>query len=233
MLEGLSLPDMVGAFLGFTFTVLVFTYIIGDNPFFRFTVYMFIGVAAGYTAVVVFYNVILYQLVLPLVEAKGLAFSLLVPLILGIWLVVTKASPQLTRWGNPVMAYLVGAGAAIAIGGAVLGTIFPQVAATTNLFDLEAARGSGANLLGWIVKGIIILGGTVTTLVYFHFGVRPVADQAPRRLPWIEAMASVGQIFIIITLGAIFAGVYAAALTALIERMQYAVNLLLPLIPFR
>ena len=44
------------------------------------------------------------------------------------------------------------------------------------------------------------------------------------RLRLIEFCASVGRIFIGITLGTIFAGVYAAALTALIERISALIN---------
>jgi uncharacterized membrane protein len=60
----------------------------------------------------------------------------------------------------------------------------------------------------------------ITSLAYFHFGARPQADGSMRRMGLIEIIAWVGRIFIGITLGAIFAGVYAAALTALIERIS-------------
>ena len=38
------------------------------------------------------------------------------------------------------MAYLVGVGAAVAIGGAVLGTLLPQISATFDNFDLKSAQ---------------------------------------------------------------------------------------------
>lgn len=105
--------DTIGAVVGFVLTLLVFSYIFGDNFLFRLTTHVFIGVAAGYAAVLVVYNVILPQ-----------KFSLqqdelvrwLPPLIFGL-LMLTKLSPRFSRFGNPVLAYLVGAGAAAAIGG--------------------------------------------------------------------------------------------------------------------
>jgi hypothetical protein len=45
-----------------------------------------------------------------------------------------------------------------------------------------------------------------------------------RRLGLIEALAWGGRVFIGIALGAVFAGVYAAALTALIERISSLIN---------
>lgn len=227
-----NLPDLVGMLLGFALTVMVFSYILGDNPFFRFALYVFVGVASGYAAVLVFYDVILYQLILPLVDTGGLSIVVWVPLLAGIWLIVTKVSPRLNRLGNPVMAFLVGAGAAVIIGGAVLGTLLPQIDATAGLFDLQVDVENGGSIITALLYGLVILVGVITSLAFFHFGVRTKADQAPpQRLPWIESLAKIGQIFIVITLGVIFAGVYMASLTALIERVQFVINLFLPLLP--
>ncbi|HMN62218.1 MAG TPA: hypothetical protein PJ988_17755, partial [Anaerolinea sp.] len=52
------------------------------------------------------------------------------------------------------------------------------------------------------------------------------AVQPARRSPVVESLALVGQVFIGITLGAIFAGVYAAALTALLDRIQFVLTVI-------
>src|SRR3989304_6088146 len=74
-------------------------------------------------------------------------------------------SPRSPHIGSPAMAFLVGAGAAVAIGGAVIGTLAPQVFATINSFDIRAS----ADLI-LAFNGAVILIGVVTTLAYFHFG---------------------------------------------------------------
>ena len=72
--------------------------------------------------------------------------------------------------------------------------------------------------------GVTLL-GTLATLAYFHFGARlRNPGQTPIRAAWIEEIAGVGKLFIAITLGAIFAGVYAAAMAALVERMDAMVQ---------
>ncbi len=229
----MNLADLVGALLGFVFTILVFTYLLGDNFLFRVTIYIFIGVAAAFVAAVALYNVILYQVLFPLVQSPLSSLRLVPPLVLGVWLLVSKSSTRLVRWGNPVMAFLVGAGAATAIGGAVMGTLFPQVGATMNLFDWFNAPSSETNLLPFLAKGAFILVGVLTTLIYFHFGTHTATDQPSQRPAWIEALAQAGQFFIAIALGMLFAGVYASALTALIERLRFLVDfirqLLIPL----
>lgn len=208
MPDWVKLAEPLGTIIGFVLTLMVFSYIFGDNALFRLATHIFIGVAAGYAAVLVVYNVIFPVLVKP----GNAMIRLGPPLILGVWL-LTKTSSRLSRLGNPVAAYLVGVGSAAAISGSLLGTIFPLVDQSTRVLT--------GTLWNVIVNGSIILVGTLTTLVYFHYGARPTASGATRRETGIEIVSLVGQVFIAITLGAIFAGVYLAVLSAFIERAKF------------
>ena len=207
---------MVGALVGFLLTLMVVSYVLEDNALFRVAIHLFIGVASGFAAVLVIYNVIVYQIIFPLREGNlDKIYLLLPPVILGIWLLV-KSSPRLASIGNPVAAFLVGIGAAAALGGAVTGTIFPQVKASIDLAQ------PGANLL----TGGLILFGTVATLAYFHFFIPTRGDQPAQRPQWLDVIAKIGRGFIAVTFGALFAGVYLAALAALIERVSTIWNLI-------
>ena len=62
--------DWIGAFLGFVLTLLIFSYLIGDNPLFRITVHIFIGVSAGFAAVIAIENIILPRLIDPLFSSN-------------------------------------------------------------------------------------------------------------------------------------------------------------------
>jgi len=226
----LNLADLSGILIGFFFTLLVFSYILGDNPLFRLTLHLFIGVTAGYAAMVAIYSVILPRLAVPLLSNNtGEQLLTLIPLLLSI-LLLTKIVPQLSRLGNVSMAFLVGVGAASAIGGAVTGTLFPQTTASINLFDLQAIQTSGRNLWFQLVNSLIILIGTITTLAYFHFGTQARLNKVANRRAGIESLGQIGQLFIAITFGVLFAGVYSAALSALIERLTFIVDFLKPLL---
>jgi hypothetical protein len=229
-----TLFDLLGALLGFGLTLVVFSYVLGDNFLFRVAIHAFIGVAAGFAVVSIFYNVLLPQLFEPLISGDSLERLLaLIPLILGLFL-LARFSQRFAVLSSPVLAFLVGVGAAAAVGGAVIGTLFPQVGASVNTFDLLAVpAGSSdylARLVGKFGNASIMLVGTLATLIYFHFGVRSTHTLVTKRPPWIEAIAWVGQVFIALTLGTIFAGVYAAALAALIERSNFLINLIFSLI---
>ncbi len=225
-LTSVSFPDLLGAVIGFALTLMVFSYIIGDNIFFRVAIYIFIGVAAGYAAVVAWYSVIWPQLLEPLLFGiQNDRLYILFPLVMGI-LLLFKLSPRLTRIGNPAIAYLIGVGVAVAVGGAVIGTIFPLINATFQLFDFSAAL-NGVSWLINLIKAVIILVGTITTLLYFHFGVRSKSEPDLEKPRWAVILNWIGQIFIGTSLGVIFAGVFSASLTALIERTTYVVNFML------
>ena len=210
-------PELLMTVIGFVLTLLVFSYLLGDNPFFRFVSALFVGVMLGYFTVIILYQVILPKLVAPLYQGNLLT---LIPAVLS-GLLLLKLSPRLAPLGNTSMAVLVGVGAAVAVGGAVLGTLFGQVKGATMLQG-------GAQWVSLAGAGLFLL-GTISSLVYFHFSARKNARNEVKR-PWLVSIfAWIGKFFIAVTLGAVFAGVLTSAVTALVERTGFlleAVSLL-------
>ena len=213
--------EFLSAVIGLVLTLMVFSYLIGDNPLFRFAVYLFIGSASGYAAAVVWHYVITPKLFEPLTDPAQLLL-LIVPLILSISL-LAKLSPRISWIGNFAMAVLVGVGAATAIGGALIGTLIPQALASMEGLNFRTAT-SGSGAFFKLIEGGVMLTGTVVTLVYFQFGAKRTPDGSLKRNPIIELLAWLGRIFIAITFGVLFAGVYMTALTAMIERWSSVIN---------
>ena len=56
--------DVLWLFISFVLTLLIFSYIFGDNPLFRLASYAFVGVSAGYLLVTVIYQVLVFELFL-------------------------------------------------------------------------------------------------------------------------------------------------------------------------
>lgn len=211
--------EVISAIVGLTLTLMIFSYLIGDNPLFRVAVYVFIGSASGYAAAVVWHYVLTPKLFEPLTDPAQLLL-LVVPLILSISL-LAKLSPRISWIGNFAMAVLVGVGAATAIGGALVGTLIPQAMAAMDGLNFRAATGSA---FFSVIEGAVMLIGTVLTLVYFQFAAKRAPDGSVKRNSIVEILAFLGRIFISITLGVLFAGVYMAALTAMIERLSSVIN---------
>jgi hypothetical protein len=214
--------DLVTGLLSFLLTLMVLSYLIGDNPAFRVAIYLFIGVSAGYAAAVAWNQVLMPRLFLPLLNGGWTNLLLLVPLVLGV-LMFAKLSPRTAALGSPSLAIIIGVGAAVAVGGALLGTLFPQTMAVVNEFDLPALSNGWGKWLGVFGEASLMLVGTVSTLVYFQFSAKP-GPGTPQRGKLVNAISLVGQVFVAITFGVLFAGALAAALTALIERIDFLVG---------
>src|SRR5450756_739725 len=158
--------DVVWSLISFVVTLFIFSYIFGDNLLFRLASYAFVGVAAGYAVVVVIGQVLWPKLLQPLLAGNML---MLVPLLLGLSLLL-KLSSRYSRLGMLPMAYLVGVAAAVAIGGAVFGTLLGQTKGAIQDFDFSNPGADGPIVQA--VEAALVLVGTICTLVYFQFGAR-------------------------------------------------------------
>lgn len=228
-----DLLTQIGVFAAASLTLITLSYAFGDHSIFRVVLYIFIGVAAGYAGAVAIEDVVLPQLVFPILDTWngvlqiGLA-DLIVRIVLS-GLLLLKLSPRAARFGNPVTALLAGVGAALAIAGAVQGTILPQVGAAASTFDVAAfdlalQGGYYGENIQIIFDGLILLLATVGTLAYFHFGAQARGKQEPLRNIAVDGLAWIGRIFIAITLATLFAGALQAALSALIERLSFLIE---------
>jgi hypothetical protein len=211
--------ELLSMLVSFFITVLILSYLIGDNPLFRAAIFVFVGVSAGYVASVACYQVLWPSLIRPIFSGSISQIALqAIPLLLSA-LLLMKVSPKLSKIGQPAMAYIIGVGAAVAVGGAVLGTIFPQINTTITGFDDSLAVALGVSPALMFVNSALILMGVVGTLAYFQFGGRKMDDGSVKRNILTEIFAWIGRVYIAVTFGVLFAGVYLAAMTALIERV--------------
>ena len=109
--------EYLSAVAGFLLTLMIFSYLIGDNPLFRIALYIFIGVASGYAATVVWHYVLLPKLFQPLQTGDPNQLLLAIILLFFCISLLAKLAPRISWIGNFAMAILVGVGAAAAVGG--------------------------------------------------------------------------------------------------------------------
>ena len=221
-------PELGTSLLGIFFTLAIFSYLIGDNPLLRLTLNLFVGATAGYLVYVV-YRMVVSPWVL---ERFGLGnwsdrLLAIVPLFLGMILLVKTTgvfAPRLSRFSALALAFMIGVGSAVAIGGTLLGTLLPQAWGLIQLFERDTLLREWQRgllpLAGYVGNGGMLLLGALTTLLAFHYGKEIGLGQAQmpnRLLPWIT---TVGKFFVAAALGVIFAGIYQTGLTALVERLD-------------
>src|SRR5689334_24795436 len=102
---------------GLIFTLMIFSYVIGDNFLFRLALYIFTGVSAGYIASVSWQQVLWPKLFLPLLSGSPEQFLRLIVPLIGSLMILMKISPRLAGIGRFAMAFIVGAGAAVTVVG--------------------------------------------------------------------------------------------------------------------
>jgi hypothetical protein len=91
---------------------------------------------------------------------------------------------------------------------------------------VQTSQAFDANVGLRLVNGIIILVGTLATLAYFQFGRLSESPRQTQFQIWIDGLGQVGQVFIAIMFGFLFAGIFSAALTAFIGRVLSLVDFL-------
>ena len=205
--------DSIGLIVGAVLTILVLTYIIGDSILFRLAVHILIGAGAAYAAVVVLVDVLWKPssdaLAQAAVGSPGPLVIVVVGLVLGI-MVWFKASPRLAWIGNIPMGYLIGVGAATVLGGAILGTLGPQIVAA----GAPATSPSGGQ--PDVIMTFIVALGTIVTLL--SFGYYRIGRTSPMQMVNVAGR----RFFLMIALGAVFALVFMASVTLLLDRL-YAI----------
>lgn len=220
----MNMPELIWSVVGLLLTIMVLSYLIGDNLFFRLATSLFVGVTAGLLTLLIINQIVWPYLLQPLITGSWIArLWVLVPLILGI-LLVTSQFPRLSGTGRVPLAFLAGLTAAIAIGGAVFGTIIPQMRAVVAAFDPLAWYQVPDYSWLRILDAVVMLIGVVGTLSYFYFGRsrRQAADVPGNTRPrTFEVLGKLGEVFIGIALGAVFAGIFSTALLAMIDRILF------------
>jgi hypothetical protein len=219
-----GLLELAGTVVAAVLTLFVFSYLLGDNILYRLAEHIFVGVAVGYALVVVFHTVLASKLFYPLVEAltEGnweRVLLLCIPLLLGL-LLLTKPFKGVSWLGNLSLAFLLGAGAALAIRGALLGTLLPQVDATANVQHYVARYGPGLGLF----SGLVALVGTIGVLLHFYFRAGGDGPLARLREGLVQTWGGLGRWFILIAFGAILATTFTSRLSLLVGRIQFLLD---------
>jgi len=217
-----NLTDIIWGGVGFLLTIMILSYLIGDNFFFRLAAHLFIGLTTGYLSVLLINHILIPYLIDPLTDGGWTGWLWMgIPLLLIILLLLSQI-PKLSGLGRFPLAFLAGLSAAVAIGRAVFGTLIPQTQTVIEGFDQTIWFEQSEETWVRIMEGIIMLMGAVCTLSFFHFGRKWQLDkkaQEVERPRALEILSKIGGVFIGITLGALFAGVFSSALLALIDRI--------------
>jgi hypothetical protein len=189
-------------------TIMVLSRIAGDNPLFRIAQYLFVGISLG-LALVVAYHQVLTPMVPMIAGSTNGAIIYGIPLVLGLLFLPRITRRQELSWlANIPLALVFGVGAALALGGAIIGTLMPQILDTSN----RPLTGDRAQVAGALVLAL----GTVLTLGAFYY----TAPAEGPRARVLAPIAAVGHWLLMIAFGFFFASAVQSYMSALTERLS-------------
>ncbi len=210
------MSDVIGIWISALLTLMVFSYLLGDNPLYRLAEHLFIGTAIGYAVLIAYYSLLRPKLILPLVQAPLENWALLVPLGLSL-LLLGRLNHKWHRLGMVPLAFLLGVGAALTIGGALFGSLLPQTVQTIVSINPAAEGWSTA------LSNLVLVVGTLSALFYFYFSADTGTGVGRIKHGFIKAWRGLGKWFIMATFGAIFASTVMARISLLIGRLQFLI----------
>ena len=214
--------DLIAGWVSFVLTLMIFSYLLSDNVLYRLAVHLLVGVAAAYIAIVAVESVLVpwvHQTLLADPNAydqatiMGLRAFGLLP-FLGGALLLLKFSVRLAPIGDLEIGFLVGVGLAVAVVGAVSGTLAPIVRETGRWVERDKA------------EGVTMVVGVVATLLYFQY-LAVERHGEVKRPRWLQGVSALGRAFVMVTLGALYAGAIVASLSVFSDVVREQVMFIL------
>jgi hypothetical protein len=221
--------DLIGLIIGAVLTLVIFSYLLHDNQLYRWALALLVGTASGYATGVAVRFVLRDWVTQALATQDPTArLVFLITLILGGFLLLKGFKPTrmvglIMTVSNIPLGYLVGVGAAVAVSGALMGTLLPQILATGAGIRIDQG------IIG-ILEGVVVLLSTVVTLLSFsnrfHDRAGSPSSSGERLGGWKLGVQRTGRAVLAVALGTAFAGAITSALTAMVMRLWQLADLL-------
>jgi len=201
----------LGIITAVALTLAMYSFLYKDNPVFKITENLFVGVAMGYWIIITWFNIlkpdVYEQLIVPLFKDTGNApqYTVIIPTILGVFMLLRFSNKLswLSRWS---FAFVVGLGAGITIPNFIHAFILKQLT-----FDSLIAAS-----LPDSINNFLILLGVVSVLIYFFFSLEHKGV--------IGGVSKIGVWFLMIAFGASFGFTVMARMSLLIGRIQFLIR---------
>jgi hypothetical protein len=228
----------VGALLTFC----IFSFLVKDNPLYKFAEHTFVGVSMGYTIVLVTWSTAWPDLFEPLFVRNfaqvpvGAKVLLIIPMILGLFYFAAFI-PKINWTMRIPMSFLYGYSMGVYIPSDIQANLLKQVRSTlltpdwltrelpqgmsamaASLVHIRSANSVVDALLSliWALRPLIILIGAIATIAYFFFSREHKGVLKP--------IANTGIIFLMIGFGASFGYTVMARLSLFIGQVQFLLH---------
>ncbi len=203
--------EVFGLWLAAFFTLGIISFLYKDNPWYKFSEAVFIGISAGYWFVVSFWDNLYAKFYLGVTANDD--YMLFVGAVLGAMMIL-RLAPNIgwiSRWP---LAFVVGAISGFYLMNYFSSNVMKQVQnSVIPLFSADYGQSMFTESFGTIAGKIVIAAGTFTGLIYFFFSKEHKGA--------FGGAAKVGIWVIMITFGASFGYTVMSRMSLLIGRMDF------------
>ena len=185
----------IGIWLSAIGTLAIFSFLYKDNPLYRATEQILVGLSVGYLIVMTFQSTLIPRVVEPVRSLEPWGFVSAIWVLL-MWTRLSAKYNYISRWP---LAIIVGAGAGLSIPAMLKARIIAQLGATIK-----------PDITIDVIIGAV---GVISTLSYFYF-TRP--QTGPFR-----AASKLGTLYLMVFFGATFGYTIMSRLSLLIGRTEF------------
>lgn len=205
----------VGTHLQAIFTILLITVIFKDNPAYRFAEHTFVGLFAGYTVALSYFNYVRPNVKDQLIGKGELHW--IVPIVVGL-LMYTRYIKPIAWLSRYSLCFTLGIGTGYVLSKDMKPFFVDQVRAT--FLPLWGTGDWWKTTSNWIY-----VVGAVTALVYFLFTLQKKGVQG--------SVSKIGRITMMVAFGVAFGNTVMARVSLFLGRMQFLLGNWLKLISIR
>lgn len=218
------LAHAVGVWIGALLTLMIFSFLYKDNPFYKFAEHLFVGVSAAYWMTVAFWTTLIPNLiarlwpssmgsVLPSAVGNERNWWYLVPLVLGL-ILLTRLIPRIAWLSRWAMAFVIGYAAGTNFTRYLQSDFVTQVQST--MVPLYEPQGTLMATIGYTFSQIVVVGGVICAVIYFYFSKEHKGS--------FGRAARVGIWVLMAAFGASFGYTVMARISLLTGRMDFLYN---------
>jgi len=203
VLQLLMSAQGIWIWVGALLTLFIFSFLLGDNPLYKFAEHLYVGLSVGYMIAIYYWNFFKPDLIDPLFGQGRII--LIIPALLGICYFAIFV--QKFAWTVRIpMGFVLGWGSGVAI---------PAILQANIIKQIQGSLITSQVLARWdtLVWSIIILVGVITTVVYFFFSREQKGA--------LKTVSNIGIVYIMIGFGASFGYTVMARVSLLLGRLQF------------
>jgi len=225
MLPNLAIPAEAAHYLelwiGGLLTLMIFSFLYKDNPFYKFAEHLFVGVSAAYWMVQGFWATLMPNLVakihppwvawaIPSLADKPADLFMLIPLIFGIFMVM-RLFPPVAVVSRLAMGVVIGFAAGTNLTRYIQSDFVAQIDHTITSIIVYNPGGG----IAWhqSINALVVVTGVVAGLIYFFFSAehKGIVGKASRYGIWV----------LMVAFGAAFGYTVMARISLLTGRMSF------------